>query len=273
MERSPADASTISEFLSFWLEERPLGPESQKLVDEYYANFRQLRSARMRYWYENQVREMETLIRSFDRPRVLEIGVGSGTETLWFAMLGAHVTGIDAFAHCADAARERLDFLRPLLDRELHCRIETVPLLDFEDTDGFDIIWMEQAFHHLEPRSAVVDKVAALLRPGGYVALSEANALNPLLQVQLFRYRGFKRIMHLQTDRGTLVYGNERVLSAARLAKELARAGIERHSLRYFRLFPSNALFDRLFALEQWLGGLRFPPIYSHYNFVGRKRP
>ena len=151
MTRSPASAETISEFLSFWLEERPLGAENQKLVDEYYTNFRRLRSKRIRFWYENQVREIEELIRSLDHPRVLEIGLGSGTETLWFAMLGAEVTGIDAFAHCADAARERLDILRPLLDRELHCRIETVPLLDFEDAGGFDIIWMEQAFHHLEP--------------------------------------------------------------------------------------------------------------------------
>ena len=271
MAQNPGNAKTISDFLTFWLEERPLSADNQQLLDNYYANWRCLRSPRMRFWYESQVREVEELIQSLERPRVLEVGVGAGTETLWFALLGADVTGIDAFRHCTSAAQERLNLLRDLLDRELQCHIKTVPLLKYADGKGFDIIWLEQAFHHLEPRTQVVDKIAALLRPGGYVVFSEANALNPLLQLQLFRARGFKYFIDVETEHGTVVYGNERIVSAARLAKEFKRVGIRKQRVRYFRLFPSHALFDRLFRLERAFEHLRFPPVFTHYNFVGRK--
>ena len=271
MERSAYEASNISDFLAAWLADRPLSDANQRLVDDYYARFRGLRSERLRFWYRSQVREMEALIASLGRPRVLEVGVGTGTETLWFAMLGARVTGIDVFAHCTAAASERLEVLRDRVRRDLDCRIETVSLLDFDDDDGFDIIWMEQAFHHLEPRAKVVEKIGALLRPGGHVALSEANAWNPLLQMQLLRARGFNTIIEASSGNGHVLYGNERVLTAGSLEKTLAPAGIRKESVRYFRLFPSHAVFDRLLALERAAGRLPFPPMYSHYNFVGRK--
>ncbi len=59
---------------------------------------------------------------------------------MWFAMLGADVTGIDVFSHCTSAARERLELLRTKVDRRLQCHIVTVSLLDFEDDQSFDII-------------------------------------------------------------------------------------------------------------------------------------
>jgi len=264
-------AKTAAEFLSVWLNSRLLSSSSQKLVDDYYRNFRGLGSSRMRHWYNQQVADVDTFVRAKPGLRLLEIGVGTGTECLWLALRGADVTGIDAFAHCVATAEERLSVLRREVGRPLRCRLHHVPLMAFEDREGFDLIWLEQTFHHLEPQPAVVARIAALLRPGGRVVLSEANALNPLLQLQLLRARGIKLQLEVATEHGPMIYGNERVVSLGSLTRWLRRAGIARESVRYYRVFPAHPWFDSFFAVERRLSSRWLAPIYTHYNFVGRK--
>ncbi len=271
MENTIYTASNISEFLSAWLIQKSLSPASQKQLEDYYANFHGLCSERMHFWYRNQIREMEKLISVLDKPRVLDIGFGTGTEALWFAMLGADVTGIEIKSYQTNLAWERLKLLRTKVNRTLQCCIKTNSILDFNDNQGFDIIWMEQAFHHMEPRVKVINKIATLLRPGGYVVISESNALNPLVQLQLFRFRGFKFIVKTMINNKMMKLGNERVLSAPRLMKGLDKAGIYKKSIRYFRIFPSNSIFDSLFGIEKLISKINFPPIFSHYNIVGQK--
>lgn len=267
--RAFLEAETAADFLAVWLEHKLLSPASQKLVDDYYRNFRGLKSERIRYWYNEQVRELE----QFAKPgtRVLEVGVGTGTEFTWLAFKGASVVGIDAFRHCVNSANERLGILRSRIGRALDASVHLTPLETFKDEEGFDVIWMEQVFHHLEPRAQVVEKIASLLRPGGRVILSEANALNPLLQAQLFRARGFKMIIEAKTDYGTVLYGNERVLACGVLAKWLRSVGIEQETARYYRIFPSHPIFEKAFRMERAITSQWLAPIYSHYNFVGRK--
>jgi hypothetical protein len=104
------------------------------------------------------------------------------------------------------------------------------------------------------------------------LVVSEANASNPLLQIQLFLRRGLKTV-------GTLVdaagrehpYGNERVLRGSTLARELDRRGVRQKSLRYFRVFPNLPVFDRLRSFEEALERPWLAPLLTHYNYVGRK--
>lgn len=84
--------------------------------------------------------------------------------------------------------------LEAALGRPLPLTILTRSVLDLETGDGFNIVWMQQTFHHLEPREAMVAHITRLLAPGGRLVVSEANGLNPLLQAQLFRLRGFRTI-------------------------------------------------------------------------------
>ena len=265
-------AATAADFLAIWLTNRLLSEESQKMMDRYYRNFRTLNSPRIRYWYNQQLAEAEATVRSNPGLRVLEVGVGTGTEFLWWGMLGASITGIDAFQHCVDATAERLDVLQRAIERKLKCLLKTVQITDFEDDAGFDLIWMEQTFHHLEPRAEVLKRIAKLLRPGGRVVFSEANALNPLLQLQLLQVRGFKMFITVETNRGKVIWGNERVLSRGSLKHLLEEVGIELESSRYYRVFPAAPMFEPLFELERrmpsssWLA-----PMFTHYNLVGRK--
>lgn len=265
-------ADSAADFLAVWLNHPLLSAASQKLVDDYYRNFRGMNSPRMRHWYNSQTQEAVSIIRQRPGLRVLEIGVGTGTELLWLAMCGAKMTGIDVFPHCVASATERLQVFQRLTGRQLDCSIKLASITEFHDDEGFDLIWMEQAFHHLEPRALVVERIASLLKPGGLVILSEANALNPLLQLQLFLARGFKTTIEVTTEQEPFIYGNERILWRGALARWFRKVGIDQESARYYRVLPSNAIFDRLFRLERGISNPWLAPMFSHYNFVGRKR-
>jgi SAM-dependent methyltransferase len=181
------------------------------------------------------------------------------------------VTGIDVFRHCVDVATERLDVLQRATGRKLRCSLVTAQLTEFDDESGFDLIWLEQAFHHLEPREEVVRRIAKLLRPGGHVVFSEANALNPLLQLQGLRMRGLKTCVTVETELGEVSWGHERILSRGALKRLLGRVGIVQVSSRYYRLFPSWSIFESMFALERRMSTYLLAPLFTHYNLVGRK--
>jgi len=71
-------------------------------------------------------------------------------------------------------------------------------------------------------------------------------------------------------------FGNERILSARSLARSMAKVGVDKKSVRYFRCFPANRFFDRLFGIEKFMVALQasgiVAPIFTHYNLVAQRR-
>jgi 2-polyprenyl-3-methyl-5-hydroxy-6-metoxy-1,4-benzoquinol methylase len=264
-------AASISDFLRLWLSRNLLAPAEQETLNSYYAGYQRRFPDRVQHYYRRQIQDVLDLIEARPGARVLEIGCGTGTESLWMAMHGATVEAIELAKPRFEVANARKAVVESDLGRKLTCEFINGSLLDVDAARQYDIVWMEQAFHHLEPRDQVVEKIAALLRPGGHVVVSEANALNPLLQAQLFLQRGFRTLGEFTDETGRRYpYGNERIVSASRLARLLAKAGIETISTEHFRVFPNSPLWDHLLDVErsvpQWLR-----PLFTHYNYVGRK--
>ncbi len=131
---------------------------------------------------------------------------------------------------------------------------------------------MEQTFHHLEPRDEMVKKCAGLLRPGGWIVISEANALNIPLQLQLFFRRGFPKIKEMQGSDGRVhLYGDERITTAQAIKGRFKKNNIIPISVRYFRMFPNKSFFDYFSWLESFPGVSRVSPLFTHFNYVGMK--
>lgn len=263
-----------SEFLAAWLENSDLLPPPERATFEhYYGNFGNLASERMRQAYDRQLEEVMELMHRQAGLELLEVGAGCGTESLWFTVNGAQVTSIDIKTDRLAVARERQHILEDYLGRKLQCHFEQQSLLEMDGADRFDLIWVQQTFHHLEPRAECVAAITRLLRPGGSVVMSEVNAWNPLLQLLLLRRRGFKTIAEFEDDSGALIpYGNERILTAAALKRWFRRAGLPESRVSYYRVFPSHPGFDKLASIERLIAGSRLIPLFTHYNFVARKQ-
>jgi len=265
-----AAGGDISAFLEVWLREDLLPDEESAVFREYYRSYVRYFGPYLKHHYRNQTGELMALLSNAPAARVLEVGCGCGTESLWMAVRGHTVTAVDVSETMLKVAVARRGILEQVLGRELACDLQKKSVLDM-DGGHYDLIWMEQAFHHLEPRAAIVEKIGSLLRPGGQLVICEANAWNPLTQLLMFKLRGTRTII---TYNG-VSWGNERILTATRLRREFERCGIEQISLRYFRTLPNRRWADTLTArtgffddADRWW----MRPFYAHYNYVGRKR-
>lgn len=94
--------------------------------------------------------------------RVLEIGVGLGSDFVRFARAGADVTGVDLTQAAVDLVGRRLALEG--LDGEL--RVADAEALPFDDA-SFDLVYSWGVLHHTPDTRRAVDEVRRVLRPDG----------------------------------------------------------------------------------------------------------
>lgn len=267
---SAIDSGDISEFLDAWLHLELLSEEDSKILNKYYASYKYHFGLYARHHYKNQTKELLEILGKLNNPEILEIGCGCGTESLWVSLHDYSVKAIDVSDKLLKVAAARKNILETILNRKLDCKFEKKSVVDLNEGQ-YDLIWMEQTYHHLEPRKVITEKICSLLRPGGYIIISESNAWNPFLQAMLFKLRGTKVIINYHN----VIWGNERILTSGKLVKNFQKYGVYKNKVRYFRFFPNKSWADNLTQhtgmfddVDCWL--LR--PFYTHYNFVGCKK-
>ena len=260
--------------LAAWFDLAPqLDDEARRQFERYYAGYFKRFDSYIRHSYDRRLEPL--LTRVWAGTRVLEVGSGCGSKCLFLASRRCEVTGIKISKKRLHAARNRQSLLEELQGAPLSCRFVEGSLFDDDLSLGgepFDVVWMEEAYHHLEPRNRVGIRVADLVSVGGHVVIAETNALNPLVQLQSLRARGLPRVRTFTDGRGrTHEYGVERVTSARRLERLFEKAGFQTELVRHERLFPNvGVAFRSLMTLERYLD---FLPrcAFVHYAYVGRR--
>lgn len=262
---------TIGEFLQFWFDEDPLEEPERSEFHKYYSTYMNNFHDYVKYHFVQQTLEISAHIKRSDSISVLEIGTGCGTEALWFATLGANVTTIDINRDRIDVARRRKDWLEIKLGRTLNIEFVESSLLDFKTAQTFGLVWMEQTYHHIEPRHKVFPKIFSLLNDDGYCYISETNAWNPFVQLQLFVRRGFRTKIDFVDSEGVKhEYGNERITTPFALRKSLRSAGFQSTQCRNFRMLPNINFPSGWLPAEKQLAKV-FPALTTHYNVIGAK--
>ena len=94
--------------------------------------------------------------------RVLEIGVGAGTDFVRFARAGADATGVDLTEHAIRLVRQRLDNE----GLEAHLQQADAEVLPFED-EAFDRVYSWGVLHHTPDTARAVREAVRVLAPGG----------------------------------------------------------------------------------------------------------
>jgi 2-polyprenyl-6-hydroxyphenyl methylase/3-demethylubiquinone-9 3-methyltransferase len=101
---------------------------------------------------------------------ILDVGCGAGLAAEALARRGARVTGIDAAGEALAAARAHA----AAGGLEIHYREATPEALAAEGS-RFDAVIALEVIEHVADRAAFCTALAALVRPGGLVALSTLN--------------------------------------------------------------------------------------------------
>lgn len=273
MESNPGFNGVVSidEFLDWWLCHPVLKSKEAAILDRYYSAYRRHFGAYARRHYAGQSREIEALVARQPGARLLEIGAGCGTEALWFALRGCSVLAIDVDRERLAVAAARQALVERIIDRKLDLEFRAASVFELQPPPLFDLVWMEQTFHHVEPRARLYAALGALARPGGHVVIADTNGWNPLIQASLLRERGLRTIVDRTLPDGRrLHYGQERISIPAALARGFAKAGFERRSVRYFRVMANGARADRWMNWERFVPAW-LVPAFTHYVLTARR--
>ncbi|RDH74578.1 SAM-dependent methyltransferase [Mycolicibacterium moriokaense] len=94
--------------------------------------------------------------------RCLEVGAGGGSLVQWMAGRGAHVTAIDIDTRFVDhLASGQIEV------RRLDLRTDELPRAQF------DLVHARLVLEHLNDRRQILDRLAAALRPGGWIVIED----------------------------------------------------------------------------------------------------
>ncbi len=116
---------------------------------------------RERYTWEPYIHGFAQFERGAGK-RVLEIGVGAGSDFINWVRSGATATGIDLTETGVDLTRERLT-LEGLRAEVQQGDAEQLPFA----ADSFDIVYSWGVLHHSPDTARAVSEVKRVLRPGG----------------------------------------------------------------------------------------------------------
>ena len=94
--------------------------------------------------------------------RILEIGVGAGSDFLNFVRAGADATGVDLTPAAIALVRQRL-VLEGLSARTFVADAERLPTQD----ESFDLVYSWGVLHHTPDTATAITEVRRVLRPGG----------------------------------------------------------------------------------------------------------
>ena len=123
--------------------------------------------------YNKESRELFfTLMPDLREKTVLDLACGDGTDARTYALLGAHVTGVDASKEMVHTARQ----LAPAVTF-VEGKMEAVPL-----SEQFDVITCKYALQTSRDIKVVYEEMDRLLKPGGTLLLLVTHPLRQFLE-------------------------------------------------------------------------------------------
>ena len=191
------------------------------------------------YQYLSQLQPAEQTILGFLRPllaemKMLDLGVGGGRTTRYFAPLVKEYIGVDYAKSMVAACKEKYR------DRSLPVTFRMADARNLEEFDNgsFDLVLfsfngMDYVDHY--DRISIVKEIARVTKPGGYYCFSTHNLLAMRRQ---FDYRSHLSINPLKSYTDLVMYGFLRFLNRGISLKSLQQSqyAVIRDESHNFRL-------------------------------------
>ncbi len=121
-----------------------------------------LQQSRRRYELEGDLIFPFASFKNTKNLKVLEIGVGLGSDHQLFAEAGAELYGIDLTARSIMHTSQRFK----LLGLKSSLEVSDAENLDFED-ENFDVVYSWGVIHHSPKTQLAINEIYRVLRPGG----------------------------------------------------------------------------------------------------------
>lgn len=157
-----------------------------------------------RYRYNPWIPEFAQFV-EWRGKRVLEIGVGAGTDFIQFVRAGADMHGVDLTEEAVANVAHRLQVYN-LSATDL--RVHNAEHLPFDD-NFFDLVWSCGVIHHADNTEQCLREIARVTKPGGSVKIMIYNLDSVLAWGKSIAYGLFDRrraMRERQESPGTKAY-------------------------------------------------------------------
>lgn len=117
------------------------------------------------------------LFKDTDKPKIIELGCGTGTSSLLFALLGAEVIGIELNADLVEICNKRKRFYKKYKD-SIHIEFYQANTLDFHFNNHapVDAFFSLFAFNLMKPPNILLERIVPALRQGGKISIIDGNS-------------------------------------------------------------------------------------------------
>ncbi len=126
------------------------------------------------------------------KKKILDIGCGAGTISLYLANIGNEVLGIDISQNAINSCNESAKFLG-----FRNINFERITFPDKVPSGQFDYIICSEVLEHLENDDLALKKIYALLKPEGVAVISTPSKNAPLYKLG-FAKKFDERVGHLR---------------------------------------------------------------------------
>jgi 2-polyprenyl-3-methyl-5-hydroxy-6-metoxy-1,4-benzoquinol methylase len=211
--------------------------------------------------YATRLSPLMDEIRRRGAPRLLDSGSGIGSESILAALLGADVTGMDLAPSKIAYAASRIPFYEEIGHRPLALKFIAANVIGhLRDAPGYDLVWANEAISHIHPAEEFVAAAFQGLRPGGWLVIADANALNPVARWRAARLRGSSdwyvhRRSILSNEALADDVAEERLFTSRTLPALLRQAGFQVRQLDVHG-FMGSFFLPRAWQFSSWLGAI-----------------
>lgn len=179
----------------------------------------------------------------FHKKKVLEVGVGAGTDFVQWVRAGAYAYGIDLTDEAIENTRHRLS-LAGLNAQELNIAdAEKLPYAD----NTFDLVYSWGVIHHSPDTAACLKEMIRVTKPGGSIKIMIYNrhslfAFYRYLKTSFMRGKPFRKIKtvlyNYQESPGTKAFTFKEVrtmLQSCPVSVVQLNAPVTKHDLLYYK--------------------------------------
>lgn len=172
-----------------------LSDEEKEAFSEYYREAGLLRRCRQPFFRQHYSNTFEQasryLLGNESKPRIIDLGCGTGTQSLYLALMGASVAAFDMDTVALEIFRKRIDCYQKSSGRQLDIAIyETNTLtFDYEQIGPIDGVYSMFAFNMMQPSDELVEKLDRVMKKGARIAIIDGNNLSWLPRIVPSRRR------------------------------------------------------------------------------------
>lgn len=228
--------------------------KQEKFTKEYFEEIEKIR-----YSLEPEIFSFAQFTR-FHGKKILEVGVGAGTDFLQWVRAGTQAHGIDLTQEAISNITQRLE-LYNLQAQELH--VADAEKLSYQD-NTFDLVYSWGVIHHSPDTIKCLEEIIRVTKPGGSIKIMIYNRRS-LFAFYRYLLCGLLKGKPFRSFSDVLFYDQESLGTKAYTQKEIRnilkkypvqineiKATVTKHDLLYYKPKPIQWLAYSAACLFGW---------------------